>query len=669
MSLFTVMLSVLVAWSGPGPRPQLPDDPVPACGKALSRPFVDAESTHSYDVRHYRLDFDLPMDNAGYECHEQVSLVSREPGLDTVVLDFDGLVCDSVQQDCEPLPFSTGSGFLTIELSAPLPQGDSTLLDIFFHRDSATQQIGWFFGQPPRIRHAHGMTCGCPRDNHYWFACWDHPMDKADRGCMMNFTLPDTFQTCANGVLDSVTTNTDGTKTWWWNHRYPIATYLMTFSASRFATWGTTFVNTNPAHDTIPIQHWVWPVDSSASRQGYRRVPEMMEYYIDTLVYGPYPFDKFGHVPGYFGFPWGGMEHQTLVMLHTSYTNGGGDVTIAHELSHMWWGDMVTHVGYADVWLNEGFATYSECICMGALNGRNYFNTLIRARAGSYFSSDRSGRMPVYDPPWPRIYDYGHIYCKGAWVQHMLRYVIGDTVWGEPGIFFTGMRAYGDSFKYGTVSTEDYKNVLETVSGKELDWFFDEWIYQAGYPKYSLDWTQELVGDSVRVVTTLTQNNGSQAPDFFRTPLPLLISCLYVDTLVYIHPEANPQVDTFLVGQCVDSLTVDPDNWVLDSAYLTGIAEGGHQQPVSRILGATPNPGQGRIRFQVSGPPGSSDGVTVFDETGRQVANLPFRTCGNGRAEVNWNRSDDAGRAVPAGIYFCRLSADESGPLKLVLLD
>lgn len=659
MNLLLVLLAFI---PGPGEPagPYLFGKP----GAALERSALLAESTHAYDVRHYRLDFDLPMTNAGYACREEICLASRVPALDTVVLDFDELVCDSVRQLCEPLAFSTGSGLLTIELSAPLPEGDSTVLELFFRRESTARAIGWYYSQPPRIRYAHGMTCGCPTDNHYWFACWDHPMDKSDRGCMMNLTLPDTFQTCANGLCDSVTDNGNGTRTWWWNHHYPIAPYLMTFSASRFASWDTWFVNTGPSPDTIPIRHWMWPEDSAITRTGYARLPEMMAFYTDTLVFGAYPFDKFGHVPGYFGFPWGGMEHQTLVMLHASYIGGGHESTIAHELSHMWWGDMVTHVGYADVWLNEGFATYSECICMGALNGRAYFNSFIRGKASSYISRDRTVRMPIYDPPWHLIYDYGHIYCKGAWVQHMLRWVMGDTAWDAPGVFFEAQRAYGDSFRYGTVSTDDYQRVVEQFHGEDLDWFFDEWVYQAGYPKYHLDWRGEPAGDSFLVITTLAQQNGAQAPDFFRTPLPVRVNCAGADTLVAIWPAANPQTDTFKVAARPESLVVDPDNWVLDSCYLTGIAEGTAPGPRARLLDAGPNPARGRVRFQVSGPAGTDARVEILDKSGRRVAAVGGRVGSSGRAVLDWSPN----ATVPAGVYFCRLAGAAAEPVKLVLL-
>ena len=659
------VLSLLMLVSSGFARPPQPDAgfELPLVGKAGARPeraALAAESSHSYDVRHYRIDLNLPMTNPGYSGRTRIAFRANLPLLDSLALDFDGLVCDSVQRDGVPLSFTTPAGQISVRLDAPLPAGDSTALDVFFRRESAAAERGYFFAAPPRISYAHAMTCGCPTDNHFWFPCYDLPSDKAERGVALNLTLPDTFQTCAVGLCDSVTDNGNGTRTWHWRHPYPIATYLVTFSASRFTSWDTSFVNTTG--ETIPVRHWMWPQDSAATRTGYRRLPEMIDYFIRPDIFGAYPFEKFGHVPGYYGFPWGGMEHQTLVMLHRTYIGGGAESTIAHELSHMWWGDMVTHVGYADVWLNEGFATYAECIGMGALNGRDFFRTFIAGKGRTYINRDKFMRMPLYDPPWHLIYDYGHIYCKGAWVQHTLRWVMGDTAWDTPGTFFAAQRAYGDSFRYGTASTEDYRRVCEQVSGLELGWFFDEWVHQAGYPKYHLDWQEVRAGDDFHVFTSLGQRNGAQAPDFFRTPLGIRIAGTEQDTLVVILPHANPQTDTFRVRFQPVSLTIDPDNWIIDSAYVTGVAEQRPVAPAPRIVSVRSNPARGPVRFTLAGPAGADCGLEILDRAGRRSARLAGRYGPDGRAVLDWRQR------ASAGVYFCRV-AGGGEPFKLVLAE
>ncbi|MEO0049525.1 MAG: M1 family aminopeptidase [candidate division WOR-3 bacterium] len=626
-----------------------------------SNPPVFAESLHSYDVRHYRLDLDLPMTNAGYLCHERIEIKSNQTNLDTLPLDFAGLVCDSVLRQGTSLTFDTPPGLLRIYLDTPLPLGESTTIDIFFHREPNAPQIGYFFAQPPTIPYAHAMTCGCPRDNHYWFPCWDLPNDKADKGCAINITLPDTFQACANGLLDSVTDAPGGKKTWWWRHPYPICTYLMTFSASRFARWDT--IVTCPNGETVPLIYFMWPRDSAATRTGFRLVPDMMLYYSDTSRFGPYPFERFGMVPGYYGFPWGGMEHQTQVMIHTSYLGGGGEGTICHELSHMWWGDMVTHVGYADVWLNEGFASWAECLYMGHLNGRNYFQNYIAGKARQYFSQHRTRDFPIYNPPWSEIYNYGIIYCKGSWILRMLQFLCGDTAWQTPGVFFRALRTYADSLKYGTASTEDFQRITEQVTGLDLDQFFAEWVYDRGYPKFRLNWAKNQVGDSWQIILRLAQDNDTNSRAIFTTPFPVRFNCTSESITITLYPQDTLLIDTINFAEEVIGLNPDPDNWILDSTYVTQVGIAELASPFHSVVKIQPNPGKSHISFHLEGQ--RIERLKILDRAGREVSLI--------RPETNvfvWDRTDINGRRLPAGVYFVILSGKDPQPLtKLMLLD
>ncbi len=632
----------------------------PGWGK-LSPPVGFAESLHSYNVRHYRLDIDLPMTNPSYTAQEVVTIKSNVSALDTFSLNFAGLVCDSVRRNGVPLNFSTPPGLLTITLDTPLPQGESTVIDIFFHRDSTAPQRGFFFARPPTVRYAHAMTCGCPRDNHYWFACWDLPNDKAERGCEINLTVPDTFQACANGLLDSVTVVSGGKKKFWWRHPYPICTYLMTFSASRFARWDTVVVC--PNGDTVPLIYYMWPEDSAKTRNGYAKVPDMMIYFSDTSRFGPYPFERFGLVPGYYGFQWGGMEHQTQVMLHTSLIGGGGEATIAHELSHMWWGDMVTHVGYADVWLNEGFATWAECQYMGHLNGQGYFQTYIASKANQYFNQHRARDFPIYNPPWNEIYNYGIVYCKGSWILRMLEFLTGDTVWQTPGIFYRALRTYGDSFKYGTVSTADFQRITEQVTGIALDTFFNEWVYDRGYPRFYLNWEKARLGDSFAVYLTLNQRNDTNSCPFFHIPLPVRFNLAGESLLVTLYPQDTVYLDTFIFFREPLSLTVDPDNWILESTTVNqvGIDELTSLLP-ARIVAVKPNPAKGRVDIyfssQVKKP------LFLYDRTGRVVAKI-----NSAGQQVTWDCRDNKGQRLPTGVYFLRLDGAVDRVIRLVLVE
>jgi len=315
---------------------------------------------------------------------------------------------------------------------------------------------------------------------------------------------------------------------------------------------------------------------------------------------------------------------------------------------------MVTHVGYADVWLNEGFGTYSECLYMGHQRGRAYFDNYVRGKMGSYISRDRGFRMPLYNPPWSQIYDYGHIYCKGAVVEHMLRFVLGDTAWEQPGLYYKALRAYRDSFPYGTVSTEDYQRVNEQVSGMDLDWFFDEWIYQAGYPKYALNWFGRQEGDSWDVVFDVAQNNGAQAPNCFHMPVEFEVMTTAGPALVRFPVVSNPQRTVIRMPGQPQSVTFDPNRWLLEQHTLTSGIENqldpefGVPGPVLHAI--VPNPVRGPARISFSLPNAKDASLRVYDVAGKLVNTLWSGRAAAGRHSVN------LGNVLPGGTYLVRLT-------------
>jgi hypothetical protein len=146
----------------------------------------------------------------------------------------------------------------------------------------------------------------------------------------------------------------------------------------------------------------------------------------------------------------------------------------------------------------------------------------------------------------------------------MLQFVEGDTAWENPGIFYQVLRAYGDSFKYGTASTADFQRINEQFSGLDLDWFFNEWVYDRGYPRYTITWTKQPLGDSWQVSATLAQHNDTNSARLFHMPFPVRFNCAGESTLVTFYPRDTVALDTFVLAAEPLSLTPDPDNWVLD---------------------------------------------------------------------------------------------------------
>ncbi len=650
--LYFLVLTILVT---PGPAQDLSE------GKFTIYPYTRwglAESTHHFDVRHYRIDLDLPMNSGAMTARCRIELIARHNNFDTFSLHFVNLVCDSVRREGNVCNFTTGSGRLLITLDRVFSEGESLAVDIYYHRNAGTQNRGFYFYSrgTQGIPYAICYSTTEPADSRYWFPCFDEPWDKAERGCQVNITTPDSMSGCSNGLLDSVTVSA-GKKTCWWTHRYPISTYLITFAASKWATF-TQWFPISPT-ESLPIMNFMWPGDSSRAVSAFANIIDMLAFFSDTTIYGPYPFEKYGHVVAY-PFQWGGMENQTLTMVHRYWIQSGNDNGIAHELSHHWWGDMVTCLDWANIWLNEGFATYSDELYNWHQRGLSNFLNLIRTRAQDYFDEEAQDPHPIYNPPPGHEFDWGHSYCKAGWVQHMLRYLEGDTIWGQPGIFFRALRAYGDSFRYRNASTQDYQRIHERITGLDLSWFFNEWVYSLGYPNYLIGWDSRQNGTAWELIVDLSQDNMNGAPATFHMPVEIRVQFASGDTVIRYPVTENPQRNTFLLSRQPVGLEFDPNEWLLDQHTVTvGLQTPPDIKPVVSHLELVPATGPARpVSINYGLPRRQMISLEVFDPLGRKIKTLLRGEQSAGRFSIIWTGDDDRGRRVPAGVYLVRLSGE-----------
>ncbi len=607
------------------------------------QPNISADSTHTYDVRFYRLTIDLPMTDASFTSHEVVVIKSEVPVLDTFSLHFLSLVCDSVKRNGVHLPWRTDDQYLRITLDRELPQGESTEISIFYHRNPTTPNNGFlYYRRGGNTLHNIAYTCTEPSDSRTWFACWDEPWDKAERGVEIFVTVPDSYTVCANGLLDSVVYDSlRGKRSYFWRHNFPIATYLICFASSIYATFSH-WHQVSPT-ESLPIKYYIWPEDSSFAVNSFRNTPLMMRFFSDTNLYGPYPFEKYGMVSLY-PFAWGGMEHQTMTGVHRNWVTQGSEAGIAHELAHQWWGDMVTCFDWANIWLNEGFATYSDALYMGHTQGGSYFRNLMNTRKNIYFQEDMSNRFPIYNPPPNQLFAYGHIYCKGSWIQHMLRYQEGDTT-ANSGLFFRALRVYGDSFKYKSAKTEDYKRIHERVTGLNLERFFQEWVYMAGYPNYDIQWSKTREGDSFRIEISISQNNGYLAPPVFHMPVQILLSNPNDTALITIPIETSPQRAVYHLSFEPLQLTFDPGNWLLHKATIrSGIGEVTREREFLPQVYPNPFSHSAKIIFD---SPLTEGELAILAVNGRKISLLKRR----GMKEYELE-----GKNLSPGVYFLFLN-------------
>ena len=265
-------------------------------------------------------------------------------------------------------------------------------------------------------------------------------------------------------------------------------------------------------------------------------------------LYGEYPFveEKYGHAE-FLGWA-AGMEHQTLTSL-----NGWGEMLVAHELAHQWWGDMITCDSFHHIWLNEGFATYSESLWREWAYGKEDY---LSYQKGKFYYGP--GTIYVEDPYSEDIFNYNLSYRKASCVLHMLRHVVGDST------FFEILHAYysDPERQYGTATTEQFREICESISGMNLETFFQQWIYDQGYPDYRFYYSWKQLATGQYEVYGLVKQVQTLGP-IFEMPLDITVTTSYGDTTLVLWDDEEEEPFSFIVNHEPLNIELDKEGWVL----------------------------------------------------------------------------------------------------------
>jgi len=610
--------------------------------RALAAPVsAQAESLHSYDARHYQLNV-TPSRTANLISGTMtLDLRVVDPGIVNIDLFDNGLNVTAARVNGSARTFSVASGMLLIPVcqGADCPAhgaGDSLQVAVDY---SASPPAGFYYY--PR----NSYTFTEPYDARYWMPCYDLPFDKATLDVYA--TVPDTNVCVSNGVLLSVTPGAPGTNVYHWQETHPLSTYLMAITVGKFWQW----TQTTPSGPVIPILENVFPEDSTKAKFDFANIPTMIPTF--AARFGPYAFDKYGQV-AVTPFGAGGMEHQSLTTINRTWVRGdraleGG---MAHELTHQWWGDKVTLVDFRNVWLNEGFASYGECIWQGDFYGAAAYDQAVQAQMSAALNADNNIRYALYDPPEANLFGTT-IYKKGSLVLHMLRRILGDAA------FFSGMQLYGGRFAYANASTADFEQAMEDASGQALDWYFNEWVYDKGLPTYNWAWQTAPGPDSTQTdVAVFVRQVQTNAP-LFRMPIEFKVQrSALPDTFVTVTNQAVTEENlVFTVNGTVTNVVFDPRNSIYKN--IQQIAVGAPPTiPVmgpSIALSAAPNPARASAVFTVK--LGQSSRlpleVRLYDSAGRWIRTLGPAPATE-RAEFLWDLRDASGRRMAPGLYFAQ---------------
>ncbi len=532
----------------------------------------------------------------------------------------DAMQVDSVQHAGANLSFSHAGNVLTITLSSAVPAGTLDSLTVFYHGTPSSGGFGSF------IQDTHAgapivWTLSEPYGAMDWWPCKQDLNDKID-SVEVFVTAPLGNRVGSNGLLLSV--DTAGANTvHHWKTRYPIAAYLVAIAVTNYSAFSNWVPMQN--NDSLEVLNYVYPEDLATAQVLAPSIIEIIQLF-DSLTI-PYPFaeEKYGHAQ----FNWGGgMEHQTM-----TFIAGLGYALMAHECAHQWFGDRVTCGSWEDIWLNEGFATYFEGLTVQRYFPANWMNWKMNKIASVTSSAGGSVRCVDTTSLWS-IFDGRLSYNKGAYVLHMLRWVLGDQQ------FFQGLKNYlnDPQLAYGYARTSDLKFHLEQVSGLNLTGFFQQWYNGQGYPSYNL--TLYPHQNSADIV--LSQTTSHPSVPFYEMPVPVQLTDGIYDTIVVLQHSYSGQV--FHVNLPFTPVTafVDPELWILSANNQVTVGLNESALTTSGVY-IFPNPAREFLQWEAGKVLTGTGGLYSMD--GKEVKSFPVNEK-SGRVDVS---------SLESGVYMLKI--------------
>ena len=472
------------------------------------------QRTDSVHIARYDLNISV-MDFSGQtiDGHTDLTMVSKVNNLNELRLDLMSLTADSVLVDGQPATFTHVGEDLRIHIPA-LQSGDTALVRVYYHgtptHDGGFGGVYFINGYAYSIGvaledrpHAYGRS---------WFPCMDEFSDKS--AYSFHIRTPNGKRAVCNGILTDSTDLDDDSRLWSWNMELPVPTYLVSMAVGDYRCYADTFQGMN---GIIPIQIYTAP-------SLYANIPASFEHLKDVLrkyeeFFGPYVWPRVGYVcVNALG---GAMEHATNIALPNAAVNGTlmYEGTIMHELFHHWFGDLITCERAEEMWINEGFADYSESLVKGWLYNTEEYNAYLDNIVEEHNNTlqniiNRDGGLYALDAV-PQDYTYGvHSYQKGGLTIHSLRAYMGDS------LFFNGLRQLLADYSFQNINSHEFFTSLSQISGMNLMHFYEDWIHQPGFADFDID---KISPDENGHVTVTVRQKGYGTEHLY-TDVPLDIT-------------------------------------------------------------------------------------------------------------------------------------------------
>lgn len=432
-----------------------------------------------------------------------------------LTLDAVNLKINSVKIDGKPVEFSHDGQRLSMRFDPALKPGERKEIIIDYLCDHPIDGMTFTPARPEAPNYtAEVHTQGQSTGNRHWFICHDWPNERMSTELIVD--VPASFQVSSNGKLVSNLTTGDRA-VWHYLQEKPHVAYLVSLIIGKFEV-----VEVPYSH--VPLKVWVPVGLGNQVQQTYGRTGEMIDLFEKRLGIA-YPWDRYDQLCVK-NFGAGGMEntsattmYPTAILDKTALLDGDLDGLISHELCHQWTGDLITCKSWADIWLNEGWATYGSALWNEHRFGQDGYLDSVRGNAGVARRDKTTGEIAMCSPIWTDPDETfrrpGNPYPKGASILHMLRMMLGDEV------FFKGVALYMNRHALGVAETSDFRYAMEEVSGKGLEWFFDQWCYRPGCPELKVEVKYDGEKRDLMVEVEQTQKIDASTPAF-RFTLPVV---------------------------------------------------------------------------------------------------------------------------------------------------
>ena len=556
-------------------------------------------NTQNYDVTYHKLEFTVNP-SVYFITGKVTTTFTALSNMNSVTFDLTNeLTVSSVKRNNINLTFSQNTNDeLIINFPSVVSIGSSTTVEISYSGAPATTEQAFTTsthnGTPILF------TLSEPFGARDWWPCKQDLNDKVN-SIDVFITTPAQYVSVSNGLQISQVTNFPN-KTTQFHHGYPIPAYLIAIAVTNYNIINQT---AGIAPNTFPIVNYIYPESNTTSVQNQlNQTPLIMNLY--EALFEPYPFrtEKYGHAQ----FGWGGgMEHTTV-----SFMNNFSRELIAHELAHQWFGDKVTCGSWRDIWLNEGFATYLASLVIENFDGNaafvsdknNMINNITSQTTGAVYLTETEATNVN------RIFSSRLSYNKGAMVLNMLRLKLGDAM------FFQALKNYlaDTNLAYKYAVTSDLKSHLEAVYGSSLTEFFNDWVYNQGYPTYTIT-GQNFGAGQAKITINQTQSNASVS--FFEMPVSIRLlgaSGEIFDTV--LDNTSNGQEFIFSVPFQITGIQFDIERDIISKNNTASLSK--EKFNIEETITVYPNPVKDELHIQLPSNI-NFENVIVYNSLGQKI--------------------------------------------------